>query len=270
MIDKNKTIKYVTKFIKGIPKSTWKRYENSINSRLSILANASNKEVVSYIIENNLTIPDNIAKFMIKMQIEQINAMYEGFYSIKQDYKNEWKSKLESARDNFEYALDNPHKKAEELGFARRQIMDCIKVFKNDIVTHISVIREIDQYSKPESILKSWFSLAKCKKEVPFAIETVKRLMEAYRLLFIICSHTNDNTSSLVNNYYSDKKEIMNDDNCLLMAAYCEKKDDKDFWYNFSDLWDEQKKFFDESVEVFKNSKKNETSFWDEDVENIE
>jgi hypothetical protein len=266
---KNRNLEYVTKFIKGIPKSTWKRYENSVKSGLSIMTNAGDKEVMSYILENNLTTPNNIAKFMVKMHIEQINAMYDGFYSIKQDYKNEWKSKLESARDKFEYALDNPHKKEKELDFVRGQVMECIKVFKNDIITHISVIREIDQLSKPEYILKSWFSLAKCKKELPFAIETAKRLMEAYRLLFIICSHTNDNTSSLVKNYYSDKEEIINDDVCLLMAAYCEKKDDKDFWYNLSDLWDEQKKFFDETIEVFKNSKKNETGFWDEDVENV-
>ena len=269
MIDKNKTIKYVTKFIKGIPKSTWKRYGNSVKSGLSIMTNAGNKDVMSYILENNLTTPNNIANFMVKMQIEQINAMYEGFYSIKQDYKNEWKSKLESARDNFEYALDNPHKKEKELDFVRRQVMDCIKVFKNDIITHISVIREIDQYSKSETILKSWFSLAKCRKEVPFATETVKRLMEAYKLLFIICSQTNDNASSLMNNYNQVRKEIMNDDNCILMAAYCEKEDHKNFWYNLSDLWDEQKKFLAETIEVFKNSKKNEAGFWDEDIENV-
>lgn len=269
-MDKNKAIGYMVKLVKSMPKSTLIRCDDKLNLGISFLANASNEEVIAFVAENNLTSLENIAKLMVKLHIEHINAMYDGVYSIKQDYKNEWKSLLESARDYFEYALDNPNKKVEELGFARRQVMDCIRVFKNDIITHISVIREIDQYSKPELVLKSWFSLAKCRKEVPFATQTVKALIEAYKLLFIICTQTTDNISSLVYNHDQVGKEIMNDDNCILMAAYCEKEEDKEFWYNLSGLWTEQKHLFAESVEVFKDSKKNEASFWDDDVENLE
>lgn len=266
MIDKNVHSKYLVKFIKSIPKSTWKRYEHNINSGLKILTDSGDVEVAAYILQNSLTTPNNIAKFMVRMQIEQINGMYDGIYSIKRDYKNEWKSLLESAGKNFEYALDNPHKKEQELDFARRQVMDCIRVFKNDLISHISVFREIDQYSETENLFKSWFSLVKCKKEMSLAIETVKRLLEAYKLLFMICSNSNDNISSIESSYYIDRKEIMSDDNCLLMAAYCVNKADKEFWCNLSSLWDEQKKFFDESMEVFRDSNKEENVFWDDEI----
>lgn len=108
---KEKVIQYAAKFIRKIPKSTWERFKNSANSGLAVLSRAGDKEVITYIVKNNLTTPDNLAKFMVKMQIEQMTAMCEGFYSVKQDYKNEWKSMLESAGDKFEYALNNPQKK---------------------------------------------------------------------------------------------------------------------------------------------------------------
>lgn len=268
MMEKKKTIQYATKFIKNIPESTWKKFKKSANSGLAVLAGAGDKEAIEYIVKNNLTMPDNLAKFMVKMQIEQMTTMYEGFYSIKQDYKNEWKSMLESAGDKFEYALNNPQKREEELDFARRQVMDCIRVFKNDITEHIRQIRQIDNQSESRFILASWLYLIKCNKETAFAIDTVKKLMDAYKLLFIISSHTQDDISSLIKNFDENKNEIMADDNCLLMAAYCKYKDDKDFWYGLSDLWDEQKVFFYESVEVF--SGKNESSFWYEEIDDVD
>lgn len=267
---KKKTIQFATKFIKKIPESTWKKFRNNENSGLAILSGASDKEVVAYIMKNNLTTPNNLAKFMVKMQIEQITAMYEGFYSIKQDYKNEWKSKLESAGDKFRYGMDNPQKKEDELNFARRQVMDCIRVFKNDAVEHIKQIRQIDNQSEAKFFFSSWISLVKCKKESAFAIETINRLMDAYKLLFIISANTQDDISSLVNNFEENKNEIMAGDNCLLMAAYCKHKEDKDFWYGLSDLWDEQKKFLFESVDFFENEEDSESSFWDNDSDDVD
>jgi len=269
-MEKKKVIQYAAKFIRKIPKSTWKRFENSANPGLVVLSGAGDKEVITYIIKNNLINPDILAKFMVKVQIEQMTAMYEGFYSVKQDYKNEWKSMLESAGDKFEYALNNPQKKEEELDVARRQVMDCIRVLKNDIIEHIKQIRQIDNQSKEKFILTSWISLIKCNKESAFAIETIKRLLEAYRLLFIISSNTQDDISSLVNTFEENKNEIMVGDNCLLMAAYCKHKTDKDFWYRLSNLWDEQKLFFSESVEVFGNEDKNEPLFWDNDIDDLD
>lgn len=263
-------IQYAAKFIRKIPKSTWKKFENSANLGVNVLSRAGDKEVITYIVKNNLTTLDNLAKFMVKMQIEQMTAMYEGFYSVKRDYKNEWKSMLESAGDKFEYALNNPQKKEKELDFARRQVMDCIRVFKNDIIEHIKQIRQIDNQSETKFLLASWISLIKCKKESAFAIETIKRLLDAYSLLFIISSNTQDDISSLVNSFEENKNEIMAEDNCLLMAAYCKHQTDKNFWYGLSNLWDEQKLFFSESVEVFGNKDKNEPSFWDNDIDDID
>lgn len=267
---KEKVIQYAAKFISKIPKSTWKRFENSANSGLPVLSKAGDKEVITYIVKNNLITLDNLAKFMVEMQIEQMTAMYEGFYSVKQDYKIEWKAKLESAGYKFEYALNNPQKKEEELDEARRQVMDCISVFKNDIIKHIEKIRQIDNQSEAKFFLSSWPTLIKCQKESTFAIETIKRLLDAYKLLFTIASNTQDDISSLIDTFEKNKNEIMAKDNCLLMAAYCKHQTDKDFWYGLSDLWDEQKLFLSESVEVFGNEDKNEPSFWDNNIDDVD
>lgn len=148
--------------------------------------------------------------------------------------------------------------------------MDCIRVFKNDIIEHIKQIRQIDNQSEAKFFLASWISLIKCKKESAFAVETIKRLLDAYKLLFIISSNTQDDISSLVNTFEENKNEIMAGDNCLLMAAYCKHQTDKDFWYGLSNLWDEQKLFLSESVEVFGNEDKNEPSFWDNNIDDID
>ena len=267
---KNKVIQYAVKFIGKIPKSTWEIFEDSANSGLTVPSGIGVEDLLEYIEKNELTIPDNLAKFIVKIQIVQMTATYEGIYSVKQDYKNEWKSMLESARDKFEYALNNPQKKEEELDVARRQVMDCIRVFENDVIEHINQIRQIYNQSEAQFFLTSLISLIKCKKESKFAIETIKRLVDAYKLLFIIASNTQDDSLSLINTFEEIKNKIMAGDNCLLMADYCKRKTDKDFWYGLSDLWDEQKSFFSESVEVFGYEDKNETSFWDNDIDDID
>lgn len=265
-------IAFALKFIEEIPITTWEKFKNLDNTQSVVLEGASNEEVIAYILNNNLIDPVVLAKFMVQMQVTQITAMYEGFYNIKKDHKNEWKSMLESARDKFEYGLNNPKIKEYELGFARRQVMDCIRVFKNDIIEHIEQIRCIDNQSPTEFFLTSCFSLRKCKKETAYAIETVKRLIDAYKLLFIIVSNTQEDSSSLEKNFDEIKNEILAEDNCLLMGDYCKDRKDKDFWYGLSDLWDEQKNFLSESTKVFRNEKEeeNERSFWDEEDDNID
>lgn len=272
-MDREKTIQYATKFIKNIPKNSWKKFENTANLTLASLSGAEDKEIALFIIKHNLASPDNLAKFMVKIQIEQITAMYDGFYSIKQDYKNEWKSMLESAKDKFQYALNNPQKKDDELNFARRQVMDCIRIFKNDVIEHIDKIRQIDNQPTIKFFFSSWVSLMKCKEESRFAIDTIERLLNAYHLLFVICSNTQDNISSLVKGFDASKNEITSGDNCLLMAAYCKNKEDKEFWYGLSDLWDEKRELFLEGVDVFRdntNDTDNKTSFWDDEIDDID
>lgn len=268
-MEDKKFVQYAKKCVKKIPKSTWKKLESRTNSGLAILRGVSDKEVASYILKNNLTNPSNLAKFMVNVQVTQITEMYEGFYNVKQDYKNEWKSKLESAKDLFFYALDNPSKKNVELGFARRQVMDCIRVFKNDVMESIQQIRQIDNQSDTKFLLTSWTSIRKCKKESEWAIETTKRLLDAYNFLFTISAHTQDDISSFERNFEDMKKEIMGEDNYLLMAAYCKKDEDKEFWYNLSDTWNEQKQFHSETTEAFGNETENESSFWDDDSDDI-
>ena len=46
MMGKEKAIQFAKKFIKGIPKSTWTRIENSANPQLAVLAGTSDKEVI--------------------------------------------------------------------------------------------------------------------------------------------------------------------------------------------------------------------------------
>lgn len=57
-------------------------------------------------------------------------------------------------------------------------------------------------------------------------------------------------------------------DNCLLMAAYCKNIEEKNFWYGLSDLWDKEKDFYFESVEVFGYEK--EPAFWDDEIDDID
>ena len=268
-MENNRLIQYAEKCVKKIPKSTWKKLENKANSNLEILRGVSDKEVASFVLKNNLSNPRNLAKFLVDVQVTQITEMYDGIYGIKQDYKNEWKSKLESAKDQVRYAMDNPDQKNEELGFARRKVMECIRVFENDVMESIQQIRNIDNQSSTKFLLTSWTSLRKCKKESEWAIETTKRLLNAYEFLFTISAQTRDNRSTFEKNFEYMKKEIIGEDNCLLMAAYCKEDKDKEFWYNLSDTWDKQEKFHLETIEAFGNEAATGSSFWDDDPDDI-
>ena len=265
IMKKSKVVQYLAKFVQDIPVSAWEKFRNNSNG-VAALAGSSNKEVLDYMVKNGLTKPDNLAKFMVQVQIEQMTALYEGIYSIKRDNKNEWKAMLESAESKFKFALDNPSKRDAELDVARRQVMDCISVFKNEAIEHIYQIRSIDNQSNSKFFFSSWASLIKCNNESSFAIETTKRLLEAYKLLFIISAHAQDNISSLYESYKNCKKDIIAGDNCLLMADYCKHESDKEFWYSLSDTWDKNEDFFEESVEIFSKEEDDKDSFWDDDA----
>lgn len=271
MENKN-VIQYATEFIKKTPKLAWKNLGSILDLDSTEFGDVSADEIIGYAVKYKLMTSEDLARFMVKMLVEQITAIHEGFYSIKKDHKNVWKSKLECASDEFKYALDNPHKKDAELDTARHRVMECIRVFKNDIIEHIAQIRQIENQSIWKWYLLSWVLAYKCRKESSFAFETVKRLMDAYRLLFIISAHTQDNSTSLVKNFEEIKNEIMEEDNCMLMAAYSKDEEVKEFWYGLSDSWDELKNFQVNCTDQFgiEDEEDDETSFWDEDIDGVD
>lgn len=265
----NKTGQYAEKFIKNVPKNIWKEIENKAKFDLMLLG-TSDKDVANFIVKNQLTQPEKLAKFIVDVQVVQVIELHDSIYRIRQDYKNEWKSKLESARDMFEYGMNNPKKRDEELGFARRQVMDCIRVFENDVMEHIEKVRQIDNSSDFYFWFSSISSVGKCKKEIEFAMSTLYRLLNAYELLFVIAANTTDDITSLEKQYDAMRTEIIAGDNCLLMAAYCKKKEDKDYWYGLSSFLETRKKFFLEGREVFGIETNDDNFFWDDDGDDIE
>lgn len=268
-MNKQILMQYVMNYIKTIPKSSWENSNHKTDLGAAVLAGAGDKELKEYIVKYGLVNPDILARFIVKMQIEQITATYEGFYSLRRDYKNEWKSMLESAGDQFEYAMNNPQKRENELDSARQKVMECIRVFKNNILEYINEIRKIDNQSRSKFLFTSIFSLKKSKENTALAIETLKMLMDAYKLLALISSKSHDNISSLVKNFEEIRREVISGDNCLLMANYCKEETDKKFWYELIDLWDKQKEFFSESMEIFGNENEVEYPFWDNEMDDV-
>lgn len=161
--------------------------------------------------------------------------------------------------------MNNLSTRKQDFIAARHQVMDCIRIFENDALEHISQIRRID--NQPEWILffASFFNLITSRKEIPLAIESCQRLLNAYELLFTISSTTNDNVSSFKKQFLVSGQKIMADGNCLLMANYCESNKDKDFWYNFRDSWNKRWQMILETNMIFNTEKESASTFWNDD-----
>lgn len=264
----NKSItppEYLKNFIQRIPPKQIANLFKISQSDVIALFHSTDSEVTNFIFKYKLTNLNNLARFVVNVHFAEISNLYDGLYNIRKDYQNEWKSKLQSAQDKFNFGLNNPSTQKQDFIAARHQVMDCICIFENDALEHISQIRQID--NQPEWILffASFPNLLTSKKEIPLAIENCQLLLNAYELLFTICSITNDNVSSFKEKFLISGRKIMDNDNCLLMANYCESNKDKDFWYNFRDSWNKRWQMILETNMIFNTEKESASTFWDDD-----
>ena len=264
----NKSItppEYLKNFIQRIPPKQMANLFNISQSEVIALFHSTDSEVTNFIFKYKLTNPNNLAKFVVNVHFAEVSNLYDGLYNIRKDYQNEWKSKLQSAQDKFNFGLNNLSTRKQDFIAARHQVMDCIRIFENDALLHISQIRRID--NQPEWILffASFFNLITSRKEIPLAIESCQRLLNAYELLFTISSTTNDNVSSFKKQFLVSGQKIMADGNCLLMANYCESNKDKDFWYNFRDSWNKRWQMILETNMIFNTEKESASTFWNDD-----
>lgn len=255
---------YVKKLINHIPAKDMSHLLNISQQEAAVLRASSDSEITNFILKRNLMVPGNLAKFVVNLHFEELSCIYDEFYNIRKDYQNEWQSKLQSAQDKFNYGLNNPSTREQDFLAARHQVMDCVRIFENDFLEHVSQIRGIDNQSEWKYFFLSFFNLLKCRKEIPLAIESSRRLLLSYKLLFTISSETNDDLSSLKNQFQQTEKKIMANGTCLLMANYCESNDDKDFWYDFRNLWEENWHMILDTNLIL-SSEQNLSSFWEDD-----
>lgn len=264
----NKSIvspKYLKNLIHRIPPKQIETLFNIRQSEIIALFNSTDSEVTNFIFKYKLTNPTNLAKFIVNMHFAEISNLYDVLYNIRKDYQNEWNAKLQSAQDKFNFGLNNPSTQKQDFIAARHQVMDCICIFEGNAIEHISQIKQIDNQSKWRFFFSSFLKLEPCKKEILFAIENCQLLLNAYELFFTICSITNDNVSSFKEKFLMSGQKIMDNDNCLLMANYCESNKDKDFWNNFSDSWDKRWQMILETNMIFNTEKEPVSTFWDDE-----
>ena len=222
--------------------------------------------------KNNLAEPNNLAKFLVTFQLEQIKAISEEFDCLREDRNADWRSKLKSAETKFNFAQSIPvdQERRNQVMAAINDVIECTRVFADDVERHINSIRSIDNQSPREFFFKSIWSLNRCKKEMEFAKAKVSLFEESVKLLFTFCATEGYNTSAFQKDYGSDVRNILNDDNCLLMARYCKDPSEKEFWHGLPEQLENNIKTILEGREVFNEKTEDSvSSFWDDDDENI-
>ena len=268
-----KTIEYAKKFIKRIPPQAWDRLSKNTELNLSFLSGSDDTKVMSYIVKNNLAEPNNLAKFLVTFQLEQIKAISEEFDCLREDRNADWRSKLKSAETKFNFAQSIPvdQERRNQVMAAINDVIECTRVFADDVQRHINSIRSIDNQSPREFFFKSIISLKRCKKEMEFAIAKVSLFQESFKLLFMFCATEGYDTSAFQKDYDRDVRNILSDDNCLLMAKYCKDASEKEFWHGLSEQLENNINTILEGREVFNEKTEDSvSSFWDEDDEIID
>ena len=144
---------FVKKIVKKVPSKTWKVILKSSDINWMSLAGTGDYDINEFVRKNGLNNPQKLARFLVDFHIGTIYAIFDEFDSIREDRNEDLKSKLQSADMKIKYAMfsiEDNERKNQMIQIAMAEIIDCVNVFKNDVVRHIDAIRNIDTQSQLE------------------------------------------------------------------------------------------------------------------------
>lgn len=198
------------------------------------------EDVKRYIRKFQLDKPQNMIKFFVEANFAALESIEESINVLQFTDMANSVAKVESAKRQIDFALENPRLKESKLSQAQNELFDAMTELENKIKINIEEIRKIDNRSPWQFFLKSRISISKIDTYCNMAKWALDTLITAFNLQMLIANCMEDiNIESSVIRPFRDfiNSEIIKKDTCLLMHAY-DKDKASGYWLNVPKIID--------------------------------
>ena len=240
-------------FKKSLLQKSWKYGKVKLLGEAEIVKQVTGQQAIINSGNNELETAQQLAKFITKASFILVDEYLEQVYEQKEVSVGKQRAKFKAACDSFEYALDQSDIKSrnEKLNGAVERFRDCIREFEEGIEQSIRAIKRIDDQDKFRFTVSSVLTLRNCRWNSRNAICYTKNLLRALELQVLAGICANDEVVVLINLCDKIERNLCDNGNALLMAAYCEKDEEKEFWYSLSNQFADMKERIDYYQEIF-------------------
>lgn len=241
-------------FKKSLLQKSWKYGKVKFSGAAEIVKQATGQQAIINSGNNELETAQQLAKFIVGVCAVIADEYTEQIDAIRKDFRIQWGGKFEAACDNFKYALDQSDLKErnDELKSTRRELGECVRIFWSDIKGNIEEIKRIDRQDNVRFTISSLQTLKKCRKASQNAICQTENLLRALEVQALAGIYVNNEIREIVRKCDEIERDLCDNGNALLMAAYCENFEEEQFWYSLSDKIKDTKKRISAYQEVFK------------------
>ncbi len=240
-------------FKKSLLQKSWKCGKVKFSRAAEIVKQATGQQAIINSGNNELETAQQLAKFITKASFILVDEYLEQVYEQKEVLVGKQRAKFKAACDSFEYALDQSDIKSrnEKLNGAVERFRDCIREFEEGIEQSIRAIKRIDDQDKFRFTVSSVLTLRNCRWNSRNAICYTKNLLRALELQVLAGICANDEVGVLINMCDEIERNLCDNGDALLMAEYCEKDEEKEFWYSLSNQFADMKERIDYYQEIF-------------------
>lgn len=200
--------------------------------KLPLLTDDEN--VLKYVKELQLDDPKNMVEFLTKGWFAQFECIMDAVNETKEIDLINSRSLIDGAQRHYKRAVRNESIFSDELKAAMDKLDEGLPQLEGKALYYINQIRAIDNRPKLSFFVRSKLDINKVDTYNHCAKAAIEWVMNGYNLLFTIESALNLNTQDTVDNLENFESKVLAGDNCSLMDAYDDKRD-QEFWTTLSD-----------------------------------
>ena len=200
--------------------------------KLPLLTDDEN--VLKYVNELQLDNPKNMVEFLTKGWFAQFECIMDAVNETKVSDLINSCSLIEGAQRQYKRAVKNESIFSDELKAAMGKLDEGLPQLEGKALDYIDQIRAIDNRPKLSFFVRSRQDIKKVDTYNHCAKAAIEWIMNGYNLLFTIESALNLDSQDTVDNLENFESKVLSGDNCSLMDAYDDKRD-QEFWTTLSD-----------------------------------
>ena len=206
-------------------------------SKIQIPYFTTDSDVLRIIKEFGLKDPQKMIRFMVEWHFENLQCIIDGFNEMKgNDLINSY-SLIEGSKLTYEQALANTEDKKYLLNTVTQNLNIGFSQLRNKAIYYINQIREIDNRSRITFFRNAKRDYNKVLADNKLAKAAIDVAVEAVNLNILISEEFGWGTDTVICAFEKFKKELLSEDNCMLMHDYdIDKKDE--FWLKLPERLD--------------------------------
>lgn len=206
-------------------------------SKIQIPYFTTDSDVLQVIKELGLKDPQKMIRFMVEWHFENLQCIIDGFNEMKDiDLINSY-SLIEGSKLTYEQALANTEDKKYLLNTVTQNLNVGFSQLKEKAKKYINQIKDIDNRSRITFFRNAKRDYNKVVADNKLAKAAVDLAVEAVNINILISEEFGWSTDTVIRNFEKFKKELISEDNCMIMHDYdIDKKDE--FWLKLPERLD--------------------------------